>query len=204
MGFALALFTIVVISLSSTPAQSPVRCRQSIYQTSMFKSLVAIFSHQIFKYNIPCSKEYLIEQLDELFNRSNISFAHPNLKGKFVDYPHTFFVEQRWVAFHVSGTDKKPALLKGVISESKAGKLTIEIAVKPNLVFLLSFLISVIYGAILFVKYLRLSDNTSLFGSLWLILGMAPIIVLLASSYTRRLRRSFESYLRVQQSDHCL
>src|SRR4051812_44848030 len=98
----------------------------------MFKLLYKTFYYNNFSYVVNIPKETVIERLDHLFIEKSGLFSSPNLGGKFVDYPDTFYMTQKWWLGNIRSFEREPAILKGVISKISDTQTRIDIAVRPN------------------------------------------------------------------------
>jgi len=164
----------------------------------MFKRLYNTFYYEAFFYILDVPKETVIERLDFLLTERSGLFKSPNLKGRFVDYPDTFFLTQKWWLGHIRGLEREPAILKGVITKLSDKQTKIEISVRPNSVFWVFAVFFLPYGLYLLYKAIRTNDLNSTLGGLWLTFFVLPILYFIVRTVTSRLRKAFENYMNMR------
>lgn len=161
----------------------------------MYKRLYKAFYYETFTYIVNAPKESVIQRLDLLFTEKSGLFKQPNLSGKFVDYPDTFFLTQKWWFGHIRNFEREPAILKGVISKISDTQTEIEISVRPNSIFLMFFIFLLPYGAFNLYRASSTKDLNSTLVGLWSIVFCFPILYLIAKGLTKKLRTNFETYM---------
>lgn len=167
----------------------------------MIKRLYKTFYYETFFYILEVPKETVIERLDYLLMERSGLFKSPNLKGKFVDYPDTFYITQKWWLGHIRGLEREPAILKGVITKLSDKQTKIEISVRPNSVFWILAVFFLPYGLYLLYKAITTNDLNSTLGGLWLTFFALPILYFVARTASKRLRSAFESYMDIKPLD---
>ncbi len=161
----------------------------------MFKLLYKTFYYEQFSYVLDTSKENIIERLDNLFMTKSGLFASPNLTGKFVDFPETFYMTQKWSFLNIQNFEREPAILKGVLSKISDTKTHIDISVRPNAVFLILAVFFSSYGLYNLYKSVILEDTNMPLVGLWLTFFALPVLVLFARNASGKLRKAFEKYM---------
>lgn len=112
----------------------------------MYKKLYKTFYYDTFTYHLFSPKQTVVDQLNEIFAVNKGTLRSPNLDVKFVDYPDTFFMTQKWWLGHISNFEKEPAILKGVITKKNDNETIIEISVRPNSVYIILFVCFLPFG----------------------------------------------------------
>ena len=139
----------------------------------------------------------MVDKLDELFSFKKGLFKSPNLQGKFVDYPDTFFVTQKWWFAHIQNFEREPAILKGVITKKNENETIIEIAVRPNSVFLILFIFFLPFGIYGLYKAAVTNELNATLVGLWTLIFALPVLFFFAKNSSNVLRKSFEQYLSI-------
>ena len=160
----------------------------------MFKRLYKTFYYENFTYVVNSSKETVIDRLDHLFMEKS-RLLRSNLNGKFVDFPDTFYMTQKWWLTHIRNFDREPAILKGVLSKISDTQTRIDIAVRPNSVFLIFAVFFLPYGLFNLYRAVTTKDTNAVFGGLWLTFFVLPLLFMLARIASNRLRRAFEKHM---------
>jgi hypothetical protein len=124
-------------------------------------------------------------------------FTAPNLRGKFVDYPDTFYLTQKWWSAHIQNFEREPVILKGVINKVTESKTSIEVAVRPNSVFLIISIVFIPIGCWNLYKAALSEDWHQALGGLWLLVVGLPALYFFAKMCSNKLRRSFEKYMNI-------
>jgi hypothetical protein len=167
----------------------------------MLKRLYKTFYYETFFYVLDSPKEIIIEKIDHLFVEKSGLFKSPNLRGKYVDYPNTFYLTQKWWFGHIKGLEGEPAILKGVITAVNSTQTKIEVSVRPNSVFWVLAILFLPYGLYTLYKGIRTNELNTTLGGLWLIFFGAPILYFFAQMTSKKLRTSFEKYMNMQPID---
>lgn len=167
----------------------------------MFRRVYKIFYFQVFYYIIDAPKEVVIESINHLFMERSHLFKSPNLSGKFVDFPETFYMTQKWWFANIRNFESEPAILKGVITEVNSIQTKIEIAVRPNSIFLILFLFFLPYGGYFLYNALITKEFNPLYVGLWTLLFVLPLLCIVAKFCSKRLRKTFEKYMNLSPAD---
>lgn len=167
----------------------------------MFKRLYKTFYYDTFFYILDVPKDTVIERLDHLFMEKSGLFKSPNLRGKFVDYPDTFYLTQKWWFGHIRGLESEPAILKGVITKVGDKQTKIEISVRPNSVFWILAVFFLPYGLFILYSAITTSDLNKTLGGLWVTFFVLPILYFIARTTSKKLRTAFEKYMNIEPID---
>ena len=164
---------------------------------NMFKFLIKTFYYETTTYIVNTPKETVIQQLDTLFTERSGLFKSPNLRGHFVEFPHSFAMTPKWSPFTIKSFESRAAYLKGVVEDTANGKSVIEIAVRPNSVFGIIFIAFAMCGIYnLIVAFMSIGTKNNLYGGLLLLIAGLPIEVGMARVTAGGLRSEFEKYLK--------
>ena len=167
----------------------------------MIRRLYNIFYFENFTYLVDASKETVIERLNSIFMEKPGRLNHPNLSGKFIDFPDTFYLTQKWWLIHISNFEREPAILKGAISKISDTQTRVEISVRPNSVFLILTIFFLPYGLFNLYRAVGTNDTHGLFIGLWLTFFALPVLFVVARIASKKLRKTFEKYFNVAPLD---
>ena len=168
-----------------------------INHATMYKKLYTTFYYTTYSYHLFSPRQAVVDKLDELFSLKKGLFKSPNLQGKFVDYPDTFFVTQKWWFAHINNFEREPAILKGVITKTNENETIIEIAVRPNSIFLILFIFFLPFGIYGLYKAAVTNELSATLVGLWTFIFALPVLYFFAKNYSNKLRRSFERYMSI-------
>ena len=161
----------------------------------MYKKLYRTFYYDTFTYHLFSPKQTVVDYFDELFIVKKGLFKLPNLVGKFVEYPDTFYMTQKWWLGHIKNFEREPAILKGVITQKNENETTIEISVRPNSVFLILFVCFLLFSIYALYKAIITKDLNPTLVGMWPLVFALPLLFLFARAASTNLRKSFEKYL---------
>ena len=161
----------------------------------LYSFLYKSFYYETFIYETGMSKERVLERLRYLFEQEKGLFQPPNLRGHFAG-EQSFYITPKWSFMSIRGFESDPAVLKGVVSETSPKRSRIEIAVRPNSVFLILFVIFFMVAVFQLVMAFSGEDSNNHFFKLIIIVVAAfPFLVWQATSVSVKIRKNFEDYL---------
>jgi hypothetical protein len=163
----------------------------------MWKQLYKTFYYEIFFYVVDVPTEKVVKQLDHLFNEESGFLKSPNLSGRFVDYPDSFYITPKWSLMIIRNFEREPAILKGVITKLSETQTKIEIAVRPNSIFLILSVILLPVGLFNLYREVTTKNLNTIWAVLFLLIFI-PLLYILARVSSNRLRKAFEKYMNVK------
>jgi hypothetical protein len=163
----------------------------------MWKQLYKTFYYEIFFYVVDVPTEKVVKQLDHLFTEKSGLLKSPNLSGRFVDYPDSFYITPKWSLMIIRNFEREPAILKGVITKLSETQTKIEIAVRPNSIFLILSVILLPVGLFNLYREVTTKNLNTIWAVLFLLIFI-PLLYILARVSSNRLRKAFEKYMNVK------
>ena len=160
----------------------------------MFNYFYKSLYFETFNYYVNLPKQTFIDKLDELFLKKKGYFKKQNLVGKFIDYPDTFIITPKWWFVYIRNFERDPAILKGVATKISDTETKIEIAVRPNSVFLILFVVFLLAGLFTLFKFGLTTDIRHNLMSTWLLIFGLPTTLFMGRFAATKLRKSFENY----------
>jgi hypothetical protein len=114
-----------------------------------------------------------------------------------VDYPDSFYITPKWSLMIIRNFEREPAILKGVITKLSETQTKIEIAVRPNSIFLILSVILLPVGLFNLYREVTTKNLNTIWAVLFLLIFI-PLLYILARVSSNRLRKAFEKYMNVK------